>query len=125
MRPGVIAGWGQMVATDVSATSARRRSRDSGASETARVTTMNLASGLCLGLLLAAICAAAPPGHAEGIPSGSYLASCSGAKVEGASLIARCPRVDGSEQHSALLNFDRCAGDIANDNGVLSCTFST
>jgi hypothetical protein len=84
---------------------------------------MKLAPSIGLGLILLAALAASPPGHAQGLPQGTYLDTCSGARVEGASLIARCRGADGMEQHSALLNFDRCAGDIANNNGVLSCNF--
>lgn len=86
---------------------------------------MKLASGLCLGLLFIGFSALTTPVHAEGIPRGSYLNTCNGAKVEGASLVAQCRRLDGSEQHSALLNFDRCVGDIVNENGVLNCAFNT
>jgi hypothetical protein len=54
-------------------------------------------------------------------PRGTYLDSCDGARVEGASLIARCRGGDGMEHHSALLNYDRCVGDIGNNGGVLGC----
>ena len=82
---------------------------------------MKLASALGFGLILLAGLAVSAPGHADGLPQGTYLDSCSGARVEGASLIARCRGVDGLEHHSALLDFDRCVGDIGNNGGVLSC----
>jgi hypothetical protein len=79
---------------------------------------IKLATGL---VLLAGLAAASPAAHAQGLPQGTYLDTCSGARVEGASLIARCRDSAGFERHSALLSFDRCVGDIANNNGVLSC----
>lgn len=73
-------------------------------------------------LLLATLCWTSPA-LAQGIPEGSYLRSCNGARVEGDTLIARCRRVDGFEQRSALPDMHRCAGDIANDNGQLRCNY--
>jgi len=83
---------------------------------------MKLATGFCFGLLLAGVCAASPS-YAEGIPRGSYLNTCDGARVEGDNLIAKCRTRNGSEQRSALADVNRCVGDIANDNGVLRCTY--
>jgi hypothetical protein len=83
---------------------------------------MKLSTGLSLGLLLAGLCAASP-GYAEGIPRGSYLNTCDGARVEGDDMIARCRTRGGIEQRSALSDVSRCVGDIANDNGVLRCTY--
>lgn len=83
---------------------------------------MKLATGLCFGLLLTGVCAASPV-YAEGIPRGSYLNTCDGARVEGDSLIAKCRTRNGFEQRSALADVNRCVGDIANDNGVLRCTY--
>jgi hypothetical protein len=80
-----------------------------------------LATILGLGVLMLAGLGGAAPGHAQGLPQGSYLGTCSGARVDGASLIARCRDAAGVEQHSALVNFDRCVGDIANNGGALSC----
>jgi uncharacterized protein DUF6381/CVNH domain-containing protein len=83
---------------------------------------MKTLNGLCAALLLAAL-NWVTPAAAQGIPPGSYLRSCSGARVEGDTLIARCRRVDGFEQRSALPNLHRCVGDIANANGVLRCAY--
>jgi hypothetical protein len=59
------------------------------------------------------------------MPQGSYLDTCTGARVDGDSLIARCHRIDGSERDSTLLNYRGCLGDIFNENGVLNCHFGT
>jgi hypothetical protein len=63
------------------------------------------------------------PAQAQGLPQGSYLSSCSGAKMEGDTLVARCRAQNGSEQRSALAGVRRCVGDIGNSNGSLQCNF--
>src|SRR5580765_3398739 len=60
---------------------------------------------------------------AQGIPQGSYVRSCTGARIDGDTLIARCRTVDGREQRSALATVNRCVGDIGNNNGQLQCTY--
>jgi hypothetical protein len=83
--------------------------------------TMKLAPGLGFGLILLAGLGVSSPGRADGIPQGTYLDTCNDARVEGASLMARCRGADGMEHRSALVNFDRCVGDIGNNDGALSC----
>ena len=61
--------------------------------------------------------------EAQGVPQGSYLRSCNGARIQGDTLIARCRTVDGREQRSALASVHRCVGDIGNNNGQLQCTY--
>jgi hypothetical protein len=61
--------------------------------------------------------------EAQGIPQGSYLQSCNGARIQGDTLVARCRSVDGREQRSALATVNRCVGDIGNNNGQLQCTY--
>jgi hypothetical protein len=61
--------------------------------------------------------------EAQGIPQGSYLQSCNGARIQGDTLVARCRSVDGREQRSALASVNRCVGDIGNNNGQLQCTY--
>jgi len=61
--------------------------------------------------------------EAQGIPQGSYLRSCNGARIEGDTLVARCRTADGREQRSALATVNRCVGDIGNNNGQLQCTY--
>jgi hypothetical protein len=78
---------------------------------------------LGVGLSCAAALAFATAAHAQGLPKGPYLDTCSGAKVEGPNLIAQCRDALGIERHSALINFPRCVGAIVNDNGVLTCDF--
>jgi hypothetical protein len=62
--------------------------------------------------------------EAQGIPQGSYLQSCNGARIEGDTLVARCRTVDGREQRSALATVNRCVGDIGNNNGQLQCNYA-
>jgi CVNH domain len=62
----------------------------------------------------------AEPAHAQAAPQGSYLNSCTHVGIEGDRLFADCRRTDGAWQRT-VLDIDRCAGDIANLNGRLSC----
>jgi hypothetical protein len=59
----------------------------------------------------------------QGIPQGTYLRSCSGAAVDGGSLVAQCVNFHGDVQPSSLAAVNRCTGDIGNNNGVLQCNF--
>jgi hypothetical protein len=69
-------------------------------------------------LLAAAFCA--QPAHAQRAPQGSYLNSCRNVAMDGDRLIADCRNPDGG-WHRTALDIDRCAGDIANLGGRLSC----
>lgn len=60
---------------------------------------------------------------AQGLPQGSYLRTCNGARIEGNTLIARCRTADGREERSALASVHRCVGDIGNVNGQLQCNY--
>jgi len=64
---------------------------------------------------------AAAPAHAQGVPPGSYLRTCSHVAVNGDRLIADCRRTDGSWGRTALRDVDRCVGDIGNMDGQLAC----
>jgi CVNH domain len=55
-----------------------------------------------------------------GAPGGSYLDSCRDVRALGDSLEASCRRTDGSWQRTTL-RLGNCAGDIANQNGHLTC----
>jgi len=55
-----------------------------------------------------------------GAPGGSYLDSCRDVRALGDSLEASCRRADGSWQRTGLRLSD-CRGDIANQNGHLTC----
>lgn len=61
--------------------------------------------------------------EAQGLPQGSYLSTCRGARLQGDTLVARCRTMDGSEQRSALAAVNRCVGDIGNNNGQLQCSY--
>ena len=58
--------------------------------------------------------------NAQPAPQGSYLNSCTHIGMDRDKLIADCRRTDGRWQRT-VLDIDRCAGDIANINGHLSC----
>src|SRR6266478_828720 len=85
-------------------------------------TIMKMVSGALAAVLLAGL-GWSLPAQAQGLPQGTYLQSCSGARMEGDTLVARCRTRDGSEQRSALSGVNRCVGDIGNSNGSLACNF--
>ena len=58
--------------------------------------------------------AAAPVhAHAQGVPTGSYLRTCTHVATYGDRLIADCRRTDGSWGRTALRDVGRCTGDTA------------
>ena len=79
--------------------------------------------GLIAGAALA-LCFAAAPLHAQSVPPGSYLRTCTHVAVHGGRLVADCRRTDGSWGRTALRDVDRCVGDIGNMDGQLACNFS-
>ena len=81
---------------------------------------MKIVSGALAAVVLAGL-GWSIPAQAQGLPQGSYLQSCSGARMEGDTLVARCRTANGAEQRSALAGVNRCVGDIGNNNGSLSC----
>jgi hypothetical protein len=64
---------------------------------------------------------AAVPVHAQGVPPGSYLRTCTHVGTRGDALIADCRRTDGSWGRTALRDVNRCVGDIGNMDGQLAC----
>src|SRR5437588_8421695 len=84
--------------------------------------TMKIVSGALAAVVLAGL-GWSIPAQAQGLPQGSYLQSCSGARMEGDTLVARCRTRDGREERSALAGVNRCVGDIGNSNGSLRCNF--
>jgi hypothetical protein len=55
-------------------------------------------------------------------PRGSYSQSCREIHAQGNSLRAVCQTVSGNWVGAALNDFDRCVGEIVNDDGRLECT---
>ena len=84
---------------------------------------MKLATGFGFALIMLAALAAPLSARAEGLPQGSYLDTCNDARVQGMSLVAHCRDSAGIERSSALINYNRCVGDITNTDGVLTCNF--
>lgn len=76
-----------------------------------------LIAGVAIGLYFAAA-----PAHAQGVPRGSFLHSCTRVETYGDRLIADCRRTDGSWGRTVLNDVNRCAGDIANMDGQLVCS---
>jgi hypothetical protein len=83
---------------------------------------MKIAMGALAAVLLAGVGWSATA-EAQGLPQGSYLRSCNGARVQGDTLVARCRTADGYEQRSSLAAVNRCVGDIGNNNGQLQCNY--
>ena len=62
------------------------------------------------------------PVHAQSTPQGSYRTSCTDVRVEDRTLTAVCRIAGGREQSTSLTDVNRCVGDIANDDGALTCS---
>lgn len=56
------------------------------------------------------------------VPQGSYLKTCTGAKMEGYTLYASCRKMDGAMMNASLDQANGCTGDVGNVNGILVCT---
>jgi len=56
------------------------------------------------------------------LPRGSYAQSCRDIRTRGDDLIAVCETINGQWAPTTLDGFNRCSGDIVNDNGRLECT---
>ena len=65
---------------------------------------------------------AASPALAQ-VPGGSYLRTCSDARMFGDRLVAECQTMDGGLRRTVLRDVDRCVGGIANMNGRLTCNY--
>ncbi|HEX3153322.1 MAG TPA: CVNH domain-containing protein, partial [Candidatus Angelobacter sp.] len=55
-------------------------------------------------------------------PRGSYSQSCREIETRGDSLRAVCQTVNGNWIETGINDYDRCVGDIVNDDGRLECT---
>lgn len=65
--------------------------------------------------------AAYQPGYQAGIPNGSYTGSCQEIRIDGDDLKARCQGTDGNWHNAKLDDYQKCRGDVVNDNGKLRC----
>jgi hypothetical protein len=78
------------------------------------------------GVLHCASSGNAPGGYQAGNgPGGSYTQSCRDIHVGGDDLHARCQTRDGSWHETKLDDYNKCRGDILNDNGNLKCVAGT
>jgi hypothetical protein len=71
--------------------------------------------------LTAALCTSGMSCAAQDVPSGSYRQSCKDIGTNGSTLYATCRNANGDWQSSQLQEVQRCAGDVGNNNGFLSC----
>jgi hypothetical protein len=55
-------------------------------------------------------------------PRGSYTQTCRNIQTQGRSVRAVCQTIGGDWVTTGLDDYDRCVGDIVNDNGRLECT---
>jgi hypothetical protein len=60
-------------------------------------------------------------GVAAGLPGGSYTQSCQDVHAHGDDLEARCPTANGDWKNTKLDDYNKCRGEIVNDNGKLRC----
>ena len=63
-------------------------------------------------------------GVAAGLPGGSYTQSCQDVRQHGDDLQARCPTANGDWKDTKLDDYNKCRGEIVNDNGKLRCVTS-
>ena len=70
-------------------------------------------AALALGLGVAITCQAQP--------GGSYRQTCRDVSVNGSTLRATCQDQGGNWRNTELRDFDRCGGEIQNQNGNLTC----
>ena len=61
------------------------------------------------------------PGTQAQAPQGSYRSSCNDVRMQNGTLIAFCPKPDGTWQTNAIGPVNQCVGDIQNVNGRLTC----
>ncbi|MFG1477396.1 CVNH domain-containing protein [Xanthobacter sp. V4C-4] len=76
---------------------------------------------LCGALLALGAAVPAMPAVAQGIPLGTYLASCREVTLSGRALTAVCAAAGGVWVAARLEDYPFCVGDISNRNGTLFC----
>ncbi|NBW06624.1 MAG: hypothetical protein EBR82_01190 [Caulobacteraceae bacterium] len=79
------------------------------------------AAALAALTLLTPMSASAQRGGGGGQPGGSYIQTCSDARVDGGRLYAECRTGNGRESRYSSIEYGRCAGDISNNQGLLAC----
>jgi signal transduction histidine kinase len=83
---------------------------------------MRASAGLCFYLLLLSqAAAAAEPARDPVAPQGSYRLSCDLIEARDDILQAVCQRKDDDWVQTKLLQYTHCSGDIANEDGALTC----
>jgi hypothetical protein len=55
------------------------------------------------------------------VPRGSYAQSCQNISTSGDTLQASCQKKNGKWRQTSLRNYNRCDGEIVNNNGKLQC----
>ena len=82
---------------------------------------MRLITGLGVATLALVFGGTAKPAAAQA-PSGSYQQTCRNIGVRGDTLYAECMDANRNWQSSQLRDYDRCNGEIQNQNGSLQCS---
>ncbi|HKD78708.1 MAG TPA: CVNH domain-containing protein [Candidatus Angelobacter sp.] len=67
------------------------------------------------------VAAVQEPGYPAGVPGGSYTQTCQEIRIHGDDLEARCQNSNGDWHKTKLDDYQKCHGDVANDNGTLRC----
>ena len=62
-----------------------------------------------------------PNAAVAGLPGGTYTQSCQEIHTRGDDLVARCTTTSGDWKDAKLDDYNKCRGDIVNDNGKLRC----
>lgn len=57
----------------------------------------------------------------NGLPQGDYVQTCRNVSLQGDRLYAECQKRNGGWRRTSLDDVDRCNGNIANNNGRLTC----
>ncbi len=60
-------------------------------------------------------------GDNDRLPRGSYQQTCQDISVSGDTLQASCQKRNSKWRQTSLRNYNRCTGDITNNNGRLQC----
>jgi hypothetical protein len=81
---------------------------------------MRFSTGLAAAVLALILCGTGKVCAAQ-TPSGSYQQTCRDIGVRGSTLYAECQNTGGGWQRTELRDFNRCNGDVQNNNGSLQC----
>ena len=84
-------------------------------------TRMSVSAAVMAALTLLTPVSASAQRNGGGQPGGSYIQTCSNARVDGGRLYAECRTSTRSSRYSSI-EYGRCSGDISNSEGLLVCS---